>query len=68
MTIKEVKLKIGNVLQLILIQAGGKPVIYLHSPDEINASVKRSLVPESDGSLIERSIGTDVAYLFWEAE
>ncbi|KAF7965700.1 hypothetical protein HWV62_42215 [Athelia sp. TMB] len=89
------ELENGDTICLHVEQIGGKPVIYLHSPNEIAASVKLSLVPEwefsviypkvpikeqrgqhiewtirtqKDGSLVETSTGTEVAYLFWEAE
>ena len=85
----------GDTICIYAEQIGGKPVIYLHSPNEIVASLKLSLVPEwefsviypkvpikeqqgqhiewtvrtqRDGSLVETSTGTEVAYLFWEAK
>ncbi|KAH7925419.1 hypothetical protein BV22DRAFT_432297 [Leucogyrophana mollusca] len=70
-----------------------KPVLYLHSPDDIDVSVTISLTSEwnfsaiypvvpvkrgageqvrwdvrtrADGSLIEKTTGLEIAYLFWE--
>lgn len=84
-------------IDVLLSQCGGKPVIYLFSPTEMDATVNLSLVPSwkfsaiypvvptktsilgheslswqvrthADGSLLEKTTGLDVAYLFWEAQ
>lgn len=85
------------VVDAHLVQSGGKPVIYLFSPTDIDATVNLSLVPSwkfsaiypvvstktsvlgdealswqvrthADGSLLEKTTGLNVAYLFWEAQ
>lgn len=84
-------------IDIFPVQSGGKPVIYLFSPMEMDATVNLSLVPSwkfsaiypvvptkisvlgderlswkvrthADGSLLEKTTGLDVAYLFWEAQ
>lgn len=51
-TILESRINNGDRVYMVLRLVDGKPVIYLHSPDEIAASVERSLVPESEFSAI----------------
>lgn len=41
-----------DVIDIIMRQTGGKPVIYLYSPTEIDASVQLSLIPEWRFSVI----------------
>lgn len=94
-TLMSTEIENGEEIIVLTERLGGKPVIYLHSPNEITASVKLSLIPEwdfsviypsvpikqhrgqhiewtvrtqTDGSLVETNTGTDVTYLFWEAE
>ena len=47
-SVKDFGLEDGDYLEAVLIQRGGKPVIYLFPPSgsEVEASVKLSLVPE----------------------
>lgn len=46
MTIGELEMEDGDEIVLMKDQVGGKPVIYLHSPTAIDASVKLRLIPE----------------------
>ncbi|CAA7263616.1 unnamed protein product [Cyclocybe aegerita] len=51
-TIADTLLQDGDHLDLLAGQKGGKPVIYLFSPQTLEASVKLSLVPQWDLSVI----------------
>ena len=51
-TIEEMGMKDGDTLHLFLAQRGGKPVIYLFSPETIEAEVKLSLIPQWNLSAI----------------
>lgn len=92
----ELNMKDGDILDVLDHQVGGKPVIYLYSPVELDVTVSLSLVPawsfsaiypvvptakatigervdwsvrtKTDGTLLEKTTGLEVAYLFWEAQ
>jgi len=50
--IEEYRIGNGSTLHLVLSTSGGKPVIYLFSPSDIEVCVKLSLVPEWNISAI----------------
>ena len=45
-TLRELGVRDGDEVDAFLEQIGGKPVIYLFSPEDIDATVALSLVPE----------------------
>ncbi|KIM37627.1 hypothetical protein M413DRAFT_448413 [Hebeloma cylindrosporum] len=51
-TIESMEIEDGDTLHLLVEQKGGKPVIYLFSPETIEAEVKLSLIPQWNLSAI----------------
>lgn len=60
MTVQEAGIEEGDQVLAILLQVGGKPVIYLMPPagSDIEASVKLSLIPEWEFSAVYPAVAT----------
>jgi hypothetical protein len=55
----------GDVIDFFIEQVGGKPVIYLYSPSDIDASVNLFLIPEWRFSAIYPTVSTKTDHVEW---
>jgi Ubiquitin family len=96
-TLSYYNMQANSIIHLILRLVGGKPVIYLFTPQTVDARVSLRLVPSwsfsaiypmssikseegggqkitwdvvvnPDGTMKDKSSGSDVSYLYWEAK